>query len=99
MSEVRTEGRPLRNVRIQDGNATVARSAADWLSLVATPVFAIMTLLTWQHGGPADILCAAAHGASPLSGMVPMYALMSVFHASPWLKLIAGRRAHRPTII
>lgn len=99
MSEARTEGRPLRNTRIQDGGATAARSAADWLSLAAAPVFAIMALLTWQHGGPTDILCSAAHGSSPLSGMVPMYVLMSVFHASPWLKLIARRRTHSPTTI
>jgi hypothetical protein len=28
------------------------------------------------------------HGASPLGGMAPMYALMSAFHAAPWLKLL-----------
>jgi hypothetical protein len=35
--------------------------------------------------------------ASPLSGMVPMYVLMSAFHLAPWLKLISSRRsgAHR----
>jgi hypothetical protein len=27
----------------------------------------------------------------PLGGMAPMYLLMSVFHATPWLRLIAGR--------
>jgi hypothetical protein len=35
-------------------------------------------------------LCSIAN-ASPLSGMVPMYLLMSVFHLPPWLKLIASR--------
>jgi hypothetical protein len=39
-----------------------------------------------------DMLCSAAHGASPLNGMVLMYGLMSVFHSTPWLKLIAHRR-------
>jgi hypothetical protein len=29
---------------------------------------------------------------SPLTGMVPMYVLMSVVHVIPWLKLLAGRR-------
>jgi hypothetical protein len=43
-------------------------------------------------GGPTDVLCAAAREASPLSGMVPMYLLMSAFHSAPWLKLIAMRR-------
>jgi hypothetical protein len=30
--------------------------------------------------------------ASPPSGMVPMYALMSIMHLAPWLKLISHRR-------
>ena len=57
---------------------------ADWLSLAAAPTFAVMALLTCVLGGGApDMLCAATHGASPLSGMVPMYLLMSAFHLSP----------------
>src|SRR5258708_8831286 len=47
-------------------------------------------------GGRADLLCLAAHDASPLSGMVPMYVLMSAFHLAPWLKLIADRRKTTP---
>lgn len=67
--------------------------AVDVLSLAAAPTFAIMALLTVVvGGGPVDMLCSAAHDASPLTGMVPMYVLMSIFHAAPWLKLIAGRR-------
>ena len=63
---------------------------AGWLSLAATPAFALMALLTAAHaGGPADMLCSAAHGLSPLSGMVPMYLLMSLFHAAPWVTLVA----------
>jgi hypothetical protein len=31
-------------------------------------------------------------GTSPLSGMVPMYLLMSAFHLAPWLKLIFSQR-------
>jgi hypothetical protein len=38
------------------------------------------------------MMCSAAHDASPLSGMLPMYALMSAFHLAPWLKLISRRR-------
>ena len=75
-----------------------ALGAADWLSLVAGPTFAIMALLTAVlGGGPLDMLCSAAQDASPLTGMVPMYLLMSAFHSAPWLKLIASRRsgAHR----
>ena len=67
---------------------------ADWLSLAAAPTFALMALLTGVLGG--DMLCSAA-APSPLSGMVPMYLLMSAFHTAPWLKLISSRwgGAHR----
>ena len=70
-----------------------ALGAADWLSLAAAPTFAIMALLTGVlGGGPSDMLCSAAQDASPLSGMVPMYLLMSAFHSAPWLKLICALR-------
>ena len=59
------------------------------LQLAAAPTFAAMALLTAIAGnGAVDILCAAALGASPLSGMTAMYLLMSVFHAAPWLRLV-----------
>jgi len=67
--------------------------AAEFLSLVAAPAFGIMALLTAAHSGPADILCSTAHGTWPLSGMVPMYVLMSLFHAPPWLRLISNLRS------
>ena len=68
-----------------------ALGIADWLCLAAAPTFAIMALLTGVlGGGPTDMLCSAE---SPLSGMAPMYLLMSVFHTAPWLKLIFGRRS------
>ncbi len=71
-----------------------ALGAADWLCLAAAPTFAIMALLTGVLGGdPPDKLCSAAQDASPLSGMVPMYLLMSAFHSVPWLKLISSRRS------
>ena len=70
-----------------------ALGAADWLCLAAAPTFAIMALLTGvRGGGPPDMLCSAAQDASPLSGMVPMYLLMSAFHSAPWLKLVFTRR-------
>ncbi|MDA9495122.1 hypothetical protein [Bradyrhizobium sp. CCBAU 11361] len=75
----------------RDG-VVAARRLARWLGLAATPTFAIMAVLTAAlGGGPADMLCAAGHG-SLLGGMVPMYLLMSAFHASAWLKLISERR-------
>ncbi len=70
-----------------DTPATIA--AADFLYLAAAPTFAIMALLTADLGAASpDALC----GASPLSGMIPMYLLMSAFHTAPWLKLISARR-------
>jgi hypothetical protein len=71
--------------------AAAARGAADWLGLAAAPTFAVMALIT-AAGGEPQILCSAAHLASPLGGMVPMYLLMSAFHAGPWLRLVSGRR-------
>ena len=66
-----------------------ALGAADWLCLAAAPTFAIMALVTGvPGGGPPDMFCSAAHDASPPSGMVLMYVLMSAFHSAPWLKLI-----------
>jgi hypothetical protein len=63
------------------------------LALAATPTFAIAALLTAsQDGGMPGMLCSAAHDASPLTGMVPMYLLMSAFHSAPWLRLIANWR-------
>jgi len=71
----------------------ISGHAANWLSLAAAPAFATMALLTAAHGGgPADILCSATHYASPLSGMTMMYALMSAFHSTPWLKLVSRLR-------
>ena len=65
-------------------NAAALRSA-NRLHLAAAPTFAAMALLTAVLGD------GSIASASPLSGMAPMYLLMSAFHLPPWLKLIAGR--------
>ena len=78
----------LADPGIARGRKWVKASAAGLLSLAATPIFAIMALLTALDGSPMDQLCSAgAH----LSGMLPMYGLMSAFHSAPWLKLIFRR--------
>lgn len=69
-----------------------AHRAADGLALAAAPGFALMALLTAQGGGAAEMLCGAA---SPFGGMATMYLLMSVVHASPWLRLAARHQASR----
>jgi hypothetical protein len=75
-----------------DEGAAAALGIAKWLSLAAAPTFAIMALMAGVvGGGPMDMLCSSGHG-SPLTGMVPMYMLMSAFHLAPWLKLVSSRR-------
>jgi hypothetical protein len=60
------------------------------LSLAAAPTFALMALLTGIPDGPAHRLCAEMQDISPLGGMAPMYLLMCIFHAGPWVKLVFG---------
>ena len=78
-----------------ENRGVAALGAADLLCLAAAPTFAIMALLTVLGGSPPDMICSAAQDASPLSGMVSMYLLMSGFHSAPWLKLISSRRKRR----
>ncbi len=68
-----------------------ACGAASWLSLAAAPTFAVMALWTGWSGGQPDMICMTMGDASPVNGMALMYALMSLFHMAPWLKLIARR--------
>jgi hypothetical protein len=96
MSEAYSGGSATGAIHHESGHAA-ARGAADWLCLAAAPTFAIMALLTGVlGGGTPDMLCSAAHEASRLSGMVPMYVLMSALHSAPWLKLISSRRRMIP---
>jgi hypothetical protein len=69
----------------------VARVAADWLGLAAAPAFAAMALMTVCLGGGAEPLCSALGQGSLMSGMVPMYLMMSGFHVGPWLRLMTSR--------
>jgi hypothetical protein len=66
---------------------STAVAASGWLSLAATPTFVVMMLLSGPASGG---LCAVR---SPFDGMAAMYALMAVFHAAPWLRLLARRPA------
>ena len=66
--------------------------ADRWLALAAAPTFAIMAVMSAiQDIYTPGILCSAA-AASPLTGMIPMYLLMSAFHSAPWLRLFVKRR-------
>jgi hypothetical protein len=69
-------------------------SSAELLGFAAAPSFAVMALVTVAVGvGAPNVLCSL--DVSPLSGMVPMYLLMTVFHSGPWLNLISGSRSDR----
>jgi hypothetical protein len=43
--------------------------------------------------GAHEMACSAPSHTSALTGMVPMYVLMSAFHFAPWLKLISRWRS------
>ena len=82
-------------VRIGDegtrsGNAPTP-GVAGLFALAAAPVFAVMAVWGGWLGRQPDMLYMGMQGPSPMSGMTLMYALMSVFHLPPWLKLIANR--------
>jgi hypothetical protein len=81
-------------ISIGGGNhgAAIARVAADWLGLATAPAFATVVLMTAAFGGGIEPLCSASGHGSLISGMIPMYLMMSAVHSAPWLRLIAGRR-------
>ncbi|WP_026792114.1 hypothetical protein [Pleomorphomonas oryzae] len=68
---------------------------AGWLGLAATPTFAVMAWVT-ALGPPG--MCTAAPPWMPVNDMALMYLLMSLFHLSPWLRVLSHRLAapHRP---
>lgn len=84
------------------------RGAVDWLSLTlslaATPTFALMALLVGVFGDGSGMHGSGMHGSGshgsggPLDGMVLMYLLMGVFHAVPWLKLLAIGRKRKQAV-
>jgi hypothetical protein len=79
------------NVQTRRDGSLLASSATEWVCLGATPVFALMALLTSVGVlDMADMHMPMAHGGSLLSGMSLMYLLMSVFHAAPWLRRLSG---------
>jgi len=73
-----------------------AINITDGLALIASPIFAVMAVLTGISGNsPAEMFCSTVH-VSPLSGMATMYVLMSAFHAAPWIRLIHTRLSDAP---
>ncbi|MBL0937108.1 MAG: hypothetical protein IBJ07_20405 [Rhizobiaceae bacterium] len=73
-----------------------AIEAAEWLGLAAAPTFAVMACFS-AVGTAGMSMCSAASAFMPIDDMALMYALMSLFHLSPWMKLVSAR-SQRPNI-
>ena len=70
---------------------------AGLLGLAATPVLAVMACIS-ATGPSGMILCSAISAIAPVNDMALMYLVMSLFHLSPWLRLVSAlwRRPGRP---
>lgn len=66
---------------------------ARWLALAASPSFALMMVASVMEGDTMSNTLCSTNGVSALSGMAKMYALMSLFHTPPWLRLISAYRS------
>lgn len=64
-----------------------APGLAGALCLAAAPTFALMAGITWRYGGAMEMICSGGQGIFSPDSMVTMYALMSLFHMAPWLRL------------
>ena len=75
-----------------------AVDAAGRLRFAAAPTFALMAWISAV--GPSGMtMCSAASAFMPIDDMALMYVLMSLFHLSPWLKLLSARSQHRNTSV
>ncbi len=72
-----------------------ARGAAGWLSLAASPTFALMAWTAANHA-PLIPLCSPGSSVLQIDGMTTMYGLMSLFHLAPWLKLASNSSGRAP---
>ncbi|MFU0507506.1 hypothetical protein [Pseudaminobacter sp. NGMCC 1.201702] len=76
-----------------------AVDAARRLGLAAAPTFALMAWIS-AVGSPGMTMCFAVSAFVPINDMALMYVLMSLFHLSPWMKLLSARsqRPNTPVI-
>jgi hypothetical protein len=72
-----------------------AFTVADVLALAASPTFALMALMTGIMSDASTEMAGMSGHASPMSGMITMYLLMSAFHLTAWLKLARARSSRR----
>lgn len=65
---------------------------ASSLSLLAAPVFIVMSLVSF---GNSDPICGTSVGW--FDQMTAMYVIMCIVHLPPWLRLVAQRRSEERT--
>jgi len=73
-----------------------AIDAVGPLGLTAAPTFALMAWIS-AVGSPGMTMCSATSTFAPINEMALMYVLMSLFHLSPWMKLLSARSRHPNT--
>lgn len=78
-----------------DRSHRLTRAVGSCLCLAATPTFAAMAVWTAIPNG--HHMSMGYDGMTAFSGMTVMYALMGVFHATPWLNLLATRGSSAST--
>jgi hypothetical protein len=91
-------GIPSRSGGIESctgGGGFAAPDPPGALALAAAPTFAAMALWTALASGPSDMICTSSPGVFSLNGMTIMYALMSIFHVPPWVRLLRSRTGGR----
>lgn len=71
-------------------------AVASRLGLAAAPSFVLMAAFS-ALSSPGTMMCSAATAFAPINDMVLMYLLMSLFHLSPWMKLLSVR-LQRPSL-
>jgi hypothetical protein len=71
-----------------NASAGQARGTTGWLAFAASPTFALMA---WIAANDASPMAFCSSSFLPLDGMTVMYLLMSLFHLSPWLKLVSSQ--------
>ncbi|MHB2264863.1 hypothetical protein [Aliihoeflea sp. PC F10.4] len=64
--------------------------ATGRFALAAAPTFAFMAWIS-AINAPDMTICSAISAFVPINDMALMYALMSLFHLVPWLKLLSAR--------
>ena len=96
--DIRTADRIVsaRTTVLGNNRGTAVLAVYNCLRLAASPSFAMMVFRAGIEGRSLpEMLCSKTYNAGPLTGMVAMYVLMSIFHLPSWLRLIGRRRSCR----